>query len=190
MSTLATVNKAEPADVFKFQDECRKTRNFKTIGKVKCIVLEDSMERPQISAEMTALEGLRLDWMENGPTVGDVGGQLMFISKVPPLPPRPPIQWVPKFAPYFAEDGKTMMVDKPPMVERRFEMYSNRYLVNSKLLVIEPIAQILVQPERIASYFILKCSGDPSNGTHMALVIDTSTGAGYFFGGLYEIERF
>ena len=90
MSTLATVNKSDPAELFKFQDECRKTRSFKTIGKVKCIVLEDSAGRPQISSDLTALEGLRLDWMEVGPVVADAGGQLMFVSKVPPLPPRPP----------------------------------------------------------------------------------------------------
>ena len=190
MATLATVNKTDPEALFKFQDECRKARKFKVIGKVKCVVLADSAARPAMPADMTALEGLRLDWMESGPVIGEAGGQLMFVSKVPPLPARPPITWTPKFAPYFAEDGKTMIVDKAPMVERRFDMYTREKLANSNLLVIQPIAQILVQPEQIASYFILKCSGDPADGTQMALVVDPTTGAGYFYGGLYEIERF
>ena len=190
VGSIATVNKTDPEKLFAYQDECRKTRSFKVIGKVKCIVLADSAARPAMAADMTALEGLRLDWMESGPVIGEAGGQLMFVSKVPPLPARPPISWTPRFAPYFAEDGKTMIVDKPPKVERRFEMYTNEKLQNSNLLVIQPIAQILVQPEQLATYFILQCSGDPATGTQMALVVDPNTGAGYFYGGLFEIAKF
>lgn len=190
MTNLATVNASDPQKLFDYQDDARKRRTYKVIGKVKCVVLEDSSGRPPIAAELVAREGLRLDWMENGPIIGEAGGQLMFVSPVPPLPSRPKIDWVPTFSPYFADDGKTIVSDKAPMEERKFEMYASGKLANSNFLVIQPVAQILVQPEVLPTYFILNCSKDPSNGTHMTLVVDPATGAGYFYGGLFDIQRF
>ena len=228
MTQVLTANSASSVqEIFDYQDSARRTKKYQAIGQVKCIVLEDSAARPAIPQELTDREGLRLDWLGGGPHLGTVGGQLMFTTPVPTLPPRPPAVWVPKFAPYFTKktcelcggkgermtkvapttasekidnrcarcEGKgeqddQMVVDKPPIIPRPFEIYASGKMPDSNLLVIQPVAQILVAPEGLSVYWIITCSKDPATQTEMALVIDPDTRAGYFFGGLYDIKRF
>lgn len=186
MANVLTANAADPQRIFDYQDEARRLKKFSLIGRVKCIVLEDSSSRPELPTELTNVEGLRLDWMDSGPVIGEAGGQLMFLEIVPPLPPRPPVGWKPSFAPHFDDKGE-IVFDRPPLQERPFEYYTKLRLQNSELLVIQPLAQILVHPEGVATYIILKCGTDPATGTKMAFVVNPRTGAGYFYGGLYQI---
>jgi hypothetical protein len=154
------------------------------------------------------------------PVLAQHGGQLMLISPVFPLPPLPDPKWKPTRGPYFAEveckmcggaggidspelqrkiecgtchgKGKAeqLCYDTAPMIPQFFAKYARGELAGTKFLVIEPVVQILVHPEGLPTYFIVRCMTDPGNATKTTLLVNPETGAGYFWGGIHDIQRF
>jgi hypothetical protein len=178
-----------PADILAYQDECRRTKKFKSMGEVKCIVLEAQLNANTPTPDVTAKMGVRMDWMNRGPHIAQTdGGMLMFESAVPPLPGMPDPNWKPTKAPYFGEDGK-IVYDKPDLLPQPYEQFAKGKLKGTNLLAFEPVMQILVHPEGFETYWIIECEADQGTGTHMALLIDPATGAGYFYGGNWRIQR-
>lgn len=190
MSSILAATSMTPADILRYQDEARRTMKFQHIGRVKCVVLEAQLGANTPTPDVTAKMGVRMDWMGEGPQLGKAdGGMLMFTGGVPPLPAMPDPNWVPSKPPEFGEGGK-IVYDTPALLPQPYEQFAKGKLKGTNLLVFEPVMQILVHPEGVENYWIIGGEADPGTGTHMAMLIDPETRAGYFYGGLWDIKRF
>lgn len=189
-SSLLAATTMTPADILKFQDDARRTKKFRALGQVKCVVLEAQLGANTPTPDATAKMGVRMDWMNEGPHLAESeGGLLMFSSSVPPLPAMPDPNWKPSKPPEFGPNGK-IIYDTPTLLPQPYEQFAKGKLKGTNLLVFEPVMQILVHPEGIETYWIVNCEADPGTGTHMALLIDQETRAGYFYGGLWNVKKF
>lgn len=206
-ANIQTARTLSEADVFQFQDECLRTKQYQMLGRVKCIVFEAAaganVPRPEITKEI----GDRMDWMDGGPRgceypmLAQSGGQLMIVDQVPPLPPMPKPGWVPG-VPIISDSkkdaagnpcGPVIWPAGPPMIEQRFEDFARGWLGrDAAKLIFGPVAQILVHPHHlgVASYWIVQCAKDYYHGTQMDFLVDVKTGRGYFIGGSFQIVQF
>lgn len=81
---------------------------------------------------------------------------------------------------------------RPPMIAQRLRDRASGFVDGTKLLVFQPVHQVLFQPEingaLQATYWTIECGHDPGNRTQMAFLVDTETGRAYFYGGRFLLN--
>lgn len=95
--------------------------------------------------------------------------------------------------------GPAWQGESPRMIPQRLEDRMSGYLKGTSLMIFQPVHQILFQPELDknlqADYWVIKgLSADgstlcPKTGTHLAFLVDSKTGAAYFWGGAWHISQ-
>jgi hypothetical protein len=99
-----------------------------------------------------------------------------------------------KGKPYYRKKYAPYAPPEAPLIAQPLELRRRGYVNGAPhLWVFGPIHQILFQPElngeRQATYWTLEAEFDPATRTWLELVIDMNTGAGYFYGGRFSINR-
>ena len=164
-------------DQLKLQRERVQRGEFTPLGRLVKVILEPARDAPLPPREQTRVVGVSMDWQRLGPTLGLSLDQrdLLIISPVPPLPRIPDVTWKP------AKAG-----DDAPLIEQRYENFTNARVKNSTFLVFSPVAQILFRMLSAPAFRMIKGSAG-FDGTQLTLLIDPTTGEGHFYGGRFII---
>jgi hypothetical protein len=212
MSSAAILT-APPADVpalLKYQNDCLRQGRYTVLGGIQRIVLERT-EKTWIPTDLeedlkSDPAGISIEFFEqeNWLPVAQVeaAGQQSFLLPLAPainkrtgyagFPDKPDRHWVPSGPPVTQKDslGQFKMVRQAPkMNEQPMQNFSCGIVRGTNLAIYERVAQILVKAVGIPETWILRCSNDPSTGTHMAFLVDRQTGEAHFYGGRYDISK-
>ncbi len=195
-------------DFLAYQDHLVQTQQYEYLGRMKKIVLEAEDGARTQGPHVTGKIGHCLDWYnEKGPkgeilpsflSIGQSRDRRMILPLAPVvrrdgrvgLPDIPDPSWKPRqpsreeqMAGWFGEDA--------PMIAQDLGQLTDKIIQGSDILVFQPVAQILFQPEinqaLQPTYWLLAGSFDPASRTHPAFLVDRRTGAAHFYGGKFEI---
>jgi len=187
-------------DQLKLQRERVQRGEFTPLGRLVKVILEPARDAPLPPREQTRVVGVSMDWQRLGPTLGLSLDQqdLLIISPVPPLPRIPDVTWkAPPFPqvrdPNWKSTGPAPLIVDPsykapdaPLIEQRYENFTNARVKNSTFLVFSPVAQILFRMLSAPAFRMIKSSAG-FDGTQLTLLIDPTTGQGHFTGGRFII---
>jgi hypothetical protein len=163
-------------DRLKIQRERVQRAEFLPLGKLITVVLEPARDANLPPRDQTKVWGVRLDWMGMGPMLGLSLDQqdLLITTPVPPLPKIVDPQWKP-----------TDSVE-PPYISQPLEERASGRLRGTNFVVLQPVAQILYRMAGNPAFRMISGQAG-ADGTHLALLIDPSSGQGHFYGGRFII---
>jgi hypothetical protein len=206
---LLTVPPDNTAAILKFQNDCLRQRKYIPLGWIQRIVLERT-NATYIPSDME--EDLKSDpggisieffGQENWLPIGQVetAGFQSFLLPLAPVvtkdgyagfPDKPDRHWAPSKPPenIRQEDGSYKTIrEEVRMVKQPLRLFSSGILRGTNFAIYERVAQILVKAQGIAEGWILRCGYNPVEKTHMAFLVDRTTGEAHFYGGLYDISK-
>ena len=176
-------------DVLKLQRERVRRGEFTLLGRLVKVVLEPARNAPLPPREQTRVLGVSLDWQDIGPTLGLSFDQqdLLIVAPVPPLPKIADPTWKPPLGvDTYGAPLPGFTPQAPPLIEQRYENFTNARVRNSTFLVFSPVAQVLFRMLSAPAFRIIKGSAG-FDGTQLTLLIDPTTGEGHFYGGRFII---
>jgi len=204
------------ADRLKIQQDRARDRDYIVIGRLTSVVFEAqrkltgfSQSRPRyhnsqqahlmqdqlkpFSESQTKLwASITLDWLthKNAPVIALSRDRqdLLLPSGMPPLPDIPDPRWVPKAATDVAPRIPQLLTGCPVVGDRVRDKITDRQ--GRVYGVLHPVTSLCVMLMSAGGTFAsIKGGVDPSDGTHLAMLIDDSDPRqlrGYFVGGRFQ----
>ena len=198
---------ADLATMIAYQDELVRTQQYEYLGKAKIIVIEASRDANVPGVEETSVVGVRLDWrndpdpkggyIENFLPIAQSLDRKLLLALKPVvrrdgqvgLPDIPDPQWR---RPNPDPTDPNPVLEEPRMIPQRLEERASGYVAGTKKYLFQPVHQIMFQPEinkaLLPTYWSVEADFDKGTRTHMALLIDSITGAAHFYGGKFQIN--
>lgn len=219
MATANVVTKPtfKLADRMRIQEETIRDRRYTIIGRLTSVLFEGqrsikgySQARPRyanreqekqlagttmapFSKEQLILwSSVTLDWLthKNAPQIAISNDRqdLLLPFGLTPLPPIPDPRWVPKRADEIAPRIPQLLTGCPVVGDRVRDMLKDR---SGRMYgILHPIMQLQIMLGGIqGGYGKISGGVNPSDGTHLALVIDDANPEhmrGYFVGGKFQ----
>lgn len=203
------------ADRLRIQQQRSHDKDYVVIGRLTTVVFEAqrnqsgfSQSRPRysnsdqakytpdpmkpFSEKQTILwSSITLDWLshKNAPVIAVSRDQqdLLLPSGMTPLPDIPDPRWMPKHAGEIAPRLPQKLVGCPVVGDRVRDMIKGRD--GKSYGILHPILELCVMLSGVNGAFgRIRGAVDPSDGTHLALMIDDSNPhqmQGYFVGGRF-----
>ena len=178
---------------------------YRVLGRLIQIMHETARDANAPPDSLARKIGVTMDWRHyhNGPLLGLTKdrSQILFLSKVNPLPEIIEPGWVPTqyvdmpwgrvaAAALSPEQLKAagIVLEKPPMVKQRFLDHMSGRL-GEKFMVCRPLTQILFKIEGVQGMATIDFEADSYTGDHAAFFIDPSTGEGHIYGGQVRLPE-
>jgi hypothetical protein len=175
---------------------------YRVIGRMIQLVHEVARDANHPDEEVTKKIGVTMDWrhFHNGPLLGVTKdrSQILFLSKVPPLPDLIDPNWkrtqyvempygrVPADA--LSEEqlkAAGIKLENPPKIKQRFvEHMSGTW---GDFMVCRPLTQILFKMDGIIGMTTIDFANDVYTGESAAFFLNPVTGEGHIYGGQFVI---
>lgn len=216
MSSVLTRPTFTLADRLKIQTDRRRDRDYIMVGRLTTIIFEgqrdtsglsqararyrDSEQAKHLSEAMTPFSekqtvlwaSITLDWLthKNAPMIAVSRDRqdLLLPQGMPALPDIPDPRWVPKTAGETAPRIPQLLTGCPVVGDRVQDKITSR---DGRVYgVLHPIKELCIMLAGVSGGFgRVRGYVDPSDGTHLALLIDDSNPhqmQGYFVGGKFQ----